>query len=365
MSEPSPKDKKPVTLALQGGGSHGAFTWGVLDRLLEEPSLDIKAISGTSAGAINGAALVHGMAEGDSEAAKKALHDFWHSVSQAGESALNPCRHLPDLLGLRDIATAWGGALSHFWSPYDNPSYANALEPLIANIDFARLRRCDKPKLFVCATNVRTNERKIFEGEELSVRAILASACLPQFFQAVDVNGEFYWDGGYVGNPVLTPLLDFCQDMLLVEVNPVRRNEVPKRAEDIINRLNEITFNSALVREINLLTALNRLIEEGRLINTGLKPVRLHSISAEDEMSALGAATKTNTDWGFLCKLRELGRNAAGTWVDDPEKFGKVGVCATMKTDTKLLLSRQDAKFSLSHRIMSMLNRIKSPAEEK
>ena len=174
----------------------------------------------------------------------------------------------------------------------------------------------------------------------------------------MDVNGEFYWDGGYVGNPVLTPLLDFCQDMLLVEVNPVRRNEVPRRAEDIINRLNEITFNSALVREINLLTALNRLIEEGRLINTGLKPVRLHSISAEDEMSALGAATKTSTDWVFLCKLRELGRNAAGTWIDDPERFGKVGVCATMKTDTKLLLSRRDAKFSLSHRITSMLNRI-------
>jgi NTE family protein len=183
MSEPSPKDKKPVTLALQGGGSHGAFTWGVLDRLLEEPSLDIKAISGTSAGAINGAALIHGMAEGDSEAAKKALHDFWHSVSQAGESALNPCWHLPDLLGLRDIATAWGGALSHFWSPYDNPSYANALEPLIANLDFERLRRCDKPKLFVCATNVRTNERKTFEGEELSVRAFtrlrLPSAVFP------------------------------------------------------------------------------------------------------------------------------------------------------------------------------------------
>jgi NTE family protein len=211
--------------------------------------------------------------------------------------------------------------------------------------------------------NVRTNERKIFEGEELSVRALLASACLPQFFQAVDVNGEFYWDGGYMGNPVLTPLLDFCQDMLLVEVNPVRRNEVPRRAEDIINRLNEITFNSALVREINLLTALNRLIEEGRLINTGLKPIRLHSISAEDEMSELGATTKTNTDWVFLCKLRELGRNAAGTWINDPERFGKVGV-ATMNTDTKLLLSRRDTKFSLRHRIISMLNRITAPAEK-
>ena len=363
MNEPSPQDKKPVTLALQGGGSHGAFTWGVLDRLLEEPSLDIKAISGTSAGAINGAALIHGMAEGGSEAAKKALHDFWHSVSQAGESAFN--RHLPDFLGLKEIANAWGGALSHFWSPYDNPNYANALEPLMANIDFERLRRCEKPKLFVCATNVITNELKIFQGEELSVRALLASACLPQFFQAVNVNGEFYWDGGYVGNPVLTPLLDFCQDVLLVEVTPVRRDEVPTRAEDIINRLNEITFNSALVREINLLTAMNRLIEEGRLINTGLKPVRLHSIGAEDDMSALGAATKTNTDWGFLCKLRELGRNAAGTWVADPEKFGKVGACATMKTDTRLLLSRQDAKFSLSHRIMSMLDRVTSPAENK
>jgi NTE family protein len=339
MYKPENQNHKPITLALQGGGSHGAFTWGVLDRLLEEPALDIEAISGTSAGAINGALLTYGLMTGGPDAAKKSLHEFWHSVSEAGESVFNPSRYVRDWPGIESLAPIWDDVLSHIWSPYDNPVYRNSLEPLLtAAIDFEQLRHCEKPKLFVCATNVKTNERKIFEPAELSANALLASACLPSLFQAVEVDGEYYWDGGYMGNPALGPLLALCQDMLIVEVNALRRDEVPMRPHQILDRLNEITFNAALVQEINVINAINRMIESGALVvNTGYKPIRFHTISAEGEMSALGHSSKMNTDWEFLRRLHTLGRESASAWLEDSEGFAKVGLSASCDVDAKFV----------------------------
>lgn len=332
-------ERKHITLALQGGGSHGAFTWGVLDRLLEEPALDIEAISGTSAGAMNGALLAHGLMMGGPDAAKKSLHEFWHSVSEAGDSVFNPSRYVRDWPAVKSLAPIWSDVMSHVLSPYNNPLYTNPLEPLVAAaIDFERLRRCEKPRLFVCATNVKTNERKIFECAELSPNALLASACLPSLFQAVEVDGEYYWDGGYTGNPVLAPLLDFCQDMLIVEVNTLRRDEVPMRAGDILDRLNEITFNAALVQEINVINTINKMIENGNLVvNTGYKPIRFHTIGAEREMSTLGLDSKMNIDWEFLRRLHTLGRERAAAWLEDSEGFAKVGVRASCDVDAKFV----------------------------
>jgi NTE family protein len=329
---------KRITLALQGGGSHGAFTWGVLDRLLEEPALEIEAISGTSAGAMNGAVLAYGLMVGGPDAAKRSLNEFWRSVSEAGESVFNPSRYLRDWPVVKSLVPIWDDVLSHFWSPYDNPLYRNLLEPLLAAaIDFERLRRGEKPKLFVCATNVKTNERKIFEPAELSLNALLASACLPSLFQAVEVDGEYYWDGGYLGNPALAPLLEFCQDILIVEVNPLHRHEVPMRASDILDRLNEITFNAALVQEINVINTMNKMIENGNLVNTRYKPIRFHAIDAEREMSGLGVSSKTNTDWGFLRRLHTWGRKSAEAWLKDSGGFANVGICASCDVDAKFV----------------------------
>ena len=315
-----------LTLALQGGGAHGAFTWGVLDRLLEQPALTIEAISGTSAGALNGAILASGMARGGPKAAQKALRDFWKAVSDAGGAVMDPARYLADWPVVQRLTTFWRDALTQVWSPYDNPNYANPLEALLAGvIDFERLRACEEPRLYVCATNVRTNARKIFRGAELSTKALLASSCLPTLFQAVEVNGEYYWDGGYVGNPALAPLLSHCPDLLIVQLNALHREAVPRSAEEIVNRMNEITFDSALVQEIQGIDNMNRLLESGRLVDKRYKYIRFHAIEAGNAMAALGVRSKNNTDWEFLQHLHALGRKAAAAWLDDPDGYGKVG----------------------------------------
>jgi NTE family protein len=330
-------ENKRITLALQGGGSHGAFTWGVLDRLLEERALEIEAISGTSAGAMNAAVLAHGLVAGGAAAAKTALHDFWESVSQAGESVFDASRYFSQWPAVKNLASVWSEALTSVWSPYDNPAYANPLRKLLAAIDFERLRKHEKPRIFVCATNVRTNARKIFTGAELSVEAVLASCCIPTVFQAVELGGEHYWDGGYTGNPALEPLLGICQDILVVEVNALSRDEIPRRADDIVNRLNEITFNSALVQEIRTIETMNKLLAAGKLVNTGYKPIRFHAIEAEQEMSSLGVRSKNNTDWTFLLHLHELGRASAQAWLQ-AGNFDKIGRDRTVDVEKKYVV---------------------------
>jgi NTE family protein len=334
---------KSVALALQGGGSHGAFTWGVLDRLLEEDGLSIEAISGTSAGAMNAAALAYGLMIDGRAGAKKTLHDFWRGTSRIGESIFNPYYYFDgNSFGPKQaqpwLESFWLKMMSFMWSPYNNPFYTNVLAGVLDDvIDFERLRTCRKPKLFICATNVRTNKRKVFPTEEVSLEVLLASACLPSVFRAVEVDGEAYWDGGYMGNPVLSPLLRHSMDVVIVEVSPMRRSEIPTTAQDISNRLNEITFNASLVHEINTVNTITKLIENGDLVNTIYRPVHFHHIAAEQEMSLLGAATKANTSWSFLVSLRDLGRKTADAWLGDPDQFGKVGVESSVDVAQELL----------------------------
>jgi NTE family protein len=336
VSRKSGDSEKCVTLALQGGGAHGAFTWGVLDRLAEEPSLTIQAISGTSAGAINGALYSYGLMQNGAAGAKQCLHDFWRRVSDTGKSIFNPYRYFEGWPGLLPFASVWANALSQVWSPYDNAYYSNLLKPLLEEaIDFTRLAQPGVPALFVCATNVKTNQRKIFERRELTSDAVLASSCLPMYFQAVTVNGEDYWDGGYMGNPALAPLIEFASDMLIVEVNPLRRATTPRTAADILDRLNEITFNSSLVQELDLIQTLNKLIDRGELHSPKYKRIRFHSIGAGAKMSAYGEHTKSDTSWRFLNELHALGRETASVWVST--HLNNVGVRSSCDVDKEFI----------------------------
>ena len=246
MAEP-----KIIELALQGGGAHGAYTWGVLDRLLEDPRVRIEGLSGTSAGAMNAAVLADGLHCGGEGFAREALQDFWAAVSRAAMAS--PIRRTPldRWLGRWSLDYSPGylavDFLSRVASPYQlNPLNINPLRDILAQqVDFESVRACPDIKLFVTATNVRTGKLRVFRKEELSVDAVMASACLPFLFKAVEIGGEAYWDGGYMGNPSLFPLLEECggRDILIVQINPIQRDEVPTSAAAIMNRLNEITSN--------------------------------------------------------------------------------------------------------------------------
>jgi NTE family protein len=314
--------KKKICVALQGGGAHGAFTWGVLDHLLEDGSLDIQAVSGTSAGAMNAAVMVDALKRGGPQHARERLEHFWHSISEAGDSIFKPGRMLPPILGPNSDwspLALWTDMLSLVWSPYDNPFYENLLADVIEGElpDFDALNDPRTPYLFVCATNVRTNQRKIFLPGEHCVGALTASACLPSVFRSVEVNSEFYWDGGYMGNPALSPLRSpgLAADLLIVWVNPLHRPDLPTNARDILDRVNEVTFNATLVQEIEAIDAVNELKGDAKTDRLPFKRIRLHEIKDEPGLAALGHASKGNTDWDFLIGLRDIGRHAAKRWL--------------------------------------------------
>jgi NTE family protein len=311
-----------IDLALQGGGAHGAFTWGVLDRLLEEPWLRIDGISGTSAGAMNGVVLAHGFIHGGAKGARTALEAFWREVSRA--ALLSPFRRTPlDVLLGRwtlDNSPMFVAAdmMARVLSPYDlNLAGANPLRSILTDsIDFARLS--DGPiKLFVTATNVRTGRGRVFRNAELSPDVLLASACLPTLFHAVEIDGEPYWDGGYAGNPTITPLVRECdsRDTILVQINPVERRGTPHSARDILNRLNEVTFNGLLLKELRMIALLRRVAHISDDEGVRWATMRIHRI-ASDIMLDLGYSSKLNAEWDFLAMLREEGRKAADAFLD-------------------------------------------------
>ena len=342
----SARGKKRLSLALQGGGSHGAFTWGALDRLLEDADVEIDAVSGTSAGALNGAVLANALKTGSRTSAREALERFWRSVSEAGNRVFKPGRvmAIPPAGWNVDSSplTILEEMVALVWSPYDNPFYRNVLEDLIQKAipDFTALNREGAPRLFVCATEVKTNERKIFAAGEISVKALAASACLPNLFQAVEVNGQFYWDGGYMGNPALSPLLakELPSDIAIVWINPLQQTELPLRAREIIDRLNDVTFNSVLVQEIKGVETVNTMLERGVLRDPEekYKSIYLHTIADEENLRPLGYASKRTTDWQFLQSLRDLGRAAADKWLrTEREKIGR-----RPSADVKEILSR-------------------------
>jgi NTE family protein len=326
------KKLKTVNLALQGGGAHGAFAWGVLDRLIEDGRLRFEGISATSAGAMNAAVLAWGWTHGGPDGARRALAEFWQAVSETGMRH-SPFRGLAwaAKLGLPSLDHSPGWLFMDMWtrllSPYQlNPGNFNPLRELLeAHVDFAELRRRSAIKLFLAATNVETCKVRIFQSSDVTADAVLASACLPFLFQAVEIEGQFYWDGGYLGNPALYPLIYDCnsRDVLIVHLNPIVRPGCPQTAAAILNRLNEVSFNSSLMREMRAIAFVTSLIERGKLSPHEFKQMLIHSIRADEEMVKHGVSSKLNPDWRFLTGLRDKGRGYAERWL--AEHFEKIG----------------------------------------
>jgi len=319
--------RKRISLALQGGGSHGAFTWGVLDRLLEDGRFTVEGISGTSAGAVNGAVLAHGLRGGGPERARALLGELWTRI--ADRALLSPFQPTwwdrltgnPNL----DASPAYAifDAMTRVVSPYQfNPLDFNPLRDILdAMLDMSVLQGPGDPKLYVSATDVTEGRLHVFQGESLSIDALMASTCLPFLFKAVEISGRYYWDGGYMGNPTLYPLVHECEatDIVVVQINPIRRPDVPMTPTAIMDRINEISFNSTFMREVRSMGLINRLIDEGRLDGPacGLRPAYVHMIGAEEEMDRLTASSKLNADWGFVRDLFDLGRETAGGWIEE------------------------------------------------
>jgi NTE family protein len=330
---------KRINLALQGGGTHGAFTWGALDRLLEDERVEFDGISGTSAGAINGAVLALGLIEGGREGAKKSLEAFWRSLGAA--FSMSPLRATPIEKAL------WGWDLTNSWawrtfetttrmmSPYQlNPfplEYNPLRRALEQSMDLRRLRE-EKigPRMFLSATNVRTGRARVFRREEITVDVLLASACLPNIFKAVEIEGEHYWDGGYLGNPAIWPLYHerMAADIVVIQLNPLIRDEVPTSPSDIMNRLTEINFNAALMSEMRAIDFVQRMLDAGRLEQPRYRRIFLHAIEDEERMRAFKLSTKFNGEWDFLQTLRDYGREAADRFLR--EHFDTLGRDSTL-----------------------------------
>lgn len=316
--------RKPVNLALQGGGSHGAFTWGVLDYILEDGRLQIAGVSGTSAGAINAVALADGFTRDGSDGGRAALERFWRAVSEGAKSSPLKRNYLDVLTGnwgLENVpAYHFFDALSRILSPYQfNPMGINPLRDVVEqNIDFEMVRKCDAFELYVSATNVETGKVEVFPREALTADMVMASACLPHLYQAVEIDGVPYWDGGYMGNPSLFPLhgKTGTDDLVVVQINPIERKGAPRTAQDIQNRLNEINFNSSLIKELRGIQFVDRLIREGKLSSDDYRQVRVHIVENQGELKSLSASSKMNVEWDFLTKLRDLGRETAAAWLD-------------------------------------------------
>ncbi|XKE47006.1 patatin-like phospholipase family protein [Halomonas organivorans] len=331
--------RKRIDLALQGGGSHGALTWGVLDRLLEDDRLEIDAISGTSAGAMNAVILADGLYKGGRDGAREALSAFWRSVSEMARFSPLQRTFWDRLMGDHSLDHSPGylffEGLTRLVAPaHLNPLGINPLRDLVAQrVDFGCVNACDKVKVFVTATNVRTGRATIFRQPELSVDTVMASACLPYLYPAVEIGGEAYWDGGYSGNPALYPLVDDrgCSDLVVVQVNPLVRRKLPDCAREIVNRINEITFNSSLIKELRSIQLLQRLIEAEDLELERFRAMRLHLIHAERDVEELSASSKMNAEWAFVSRLHDQGRAWADRWL--AEHFDALGERSTFDLD--------------------------------
>lgn len=331
---------KKVGIALQGGGAHGAFTWGVLDRLLEADYIIADAMCGTSAGAVNAVTCAYGLHIGGPKKAKELLETLWTKVAHSGGFFFKP-GIFDKFYGNGDIYNSPGymffNNITQFLSPYNfNPFNYNPLRDILTDlIDFKELQLYNKKKLFICATNVKTNRAKIFSNKEITVDAVLASACLPFLFQAVEIEGEYYWDGGYMGNPPIFPLITntTLHDIVLIKINSVNINSVPTTARDIADRVNEISFNSSLINEMKLIHYRNELLRNG-ILKTDDKMNReifVHTISGYDALSQLSYSSKMNTSWDFLMSLKERGRQTASKWLESD--FKQVGIKSTFDVE--------------------------------
>jgi len=325
MAEEQPaKRRKRIKLALQGGGSHGAFTWGVLDRLLEHGGFEVEAIVGASAGAINAAVAAYGLAIGGDEGGRERLSAFWHRASAAGRNGPLQPSPLDKLLSPGNMAFSplWHlyDMLSKMFSPYEvNPTNINPLRDLVLEvIDFDRLHASSNgPKLFVCATNVLNGRLRVFHGDEINADSVMASASLPFLFQAAEIDGEYFWDGGYSGNPPIFPLIYMGggPDILIVQINPINIAEVPRTARAILDHAATLSFNSSLMREMRAIKFVSDLIDRGELHPAKHMRVFIHTIDAEEELAAFDVSSKFNSDLGFLRHLFDLGRTKAEAFI--------------------------------------------------
>jgi NTE family protein len=330
---------KTIDLALQGGGSHGALTWGVLDRILEDERLEISGISGTSAGAMNAVVLAQGFHAAGREGARQALAAFWRAVSDAARFSPVQRTWWNRVTGNFNLDRSPGylffDHLTRLFSPYElNPLDINPLRDLVAStVDFERVNACATPKIFVTATNVRTGQARIFTQPHLSVETIMASACLPSVYQAVEIDGEAYWDGGYIGNPALYPLVDHtdCRDIIIVQINPMTRHDLPRTGREILNRVNEISFNSSLIKELRAIHLLHKLIDAEGLETERYRDMRIHLIHADEELQDLDSSSKLNAEWKFLTHLHERGRAWAERWLE--ANYDGLGARSTFDLD--------------------------------
>lgn len=331
---PRSKVTRRINLALQGGGAHGAFTWGVLDRFLDDDQIEIAGISGTSAGALNGAALKAGMIEGGRDGARANLDWLWHEIAGIGDlrladwmSALFPAPGLISRSIEYSLPFSIADAATRVFSPYAYGAfYRNPLASIAEKFHYDAVCDMHAPAFFVCATNVRTGKIKVFSGQDITTDTILASTCLPTIFQAVEIDGEAYWDGGYTGNPALFPLFDpdLPDDIVIVNINPLVRDEVPRDAPAILNRINEISFNSSLLRELRAINFVKRLIRNGQLQDGAMKDVNVHMIADDELMTDLGVATKLVPTPAIILALRDAGHNAADRFLaDHRDKLGR------------------------------------------
>jgi NTE family protein len=342
---------KTINLAIQGGGAHGAYAWGVIDGLLEDGRIKIEGISATSAGSMNAVVTAYGNMTGGRGGARAALYNFWKKISAAG-AIYSPLKQTPWEFLQSRWSKNWNmdqsmtyqifDMMTRTVSPYQfNPFNFNPLRQVLeAAVDFDALERCQSTKLFLSATNVRTGKVRVFRTEEITTDVVMASACLPMLFQAVKIDEDHYWDGGYMGNPALFPLFYHTRsrDLMVVHINPLERKELPKSSADIMNRLNEITFNSSLLKEMRAIAFVTKLIEEEWLkeeYKGKLKHLIMHAIRADGVLCDLSVASKFNTDWQFLLYLRDLGREEAAKWLR--QNFSSIGKRSTIDLRSEFL----------------------------
>lgn len=325
---------KTINLALQGGGTHGALAWGVLDKLLEDGRVQFEGISATSAGATNAAILAHGLVTGGNDGARASLYKFWKAISDVGQ-IYSPIQITPleELLGIKpenSFTYLFFNILTKIFSPAQlNPFNINPLMTILnEQVDFDKIKSSNKVKIFISATNIRTGKIKIFDNKEFSVEAIMASACLPFLFQSVKIEDDYYWDGGFMGNPALFPLIynAQCTDILILHINPIYREKVPETATEILNRMNEISFNSSLMREMRAVAFVSKLLDEGWFKDAykkRMKRMLIHAIRTDVSMEDYSVASKLSPSWSFIRRLFEAGRNEAEKWLQ--QNFRHIG----------------------------------------
>jgi NTE family protein len=334
---------KSINLALQGGGAHGAFAWGALDAILDDGRVDIEAVSATSAGAMNAVVLADALTDGNREHARERLSAFWRAIADAGRT-YNPVQPLRDWTGralpIEQSPLYWMfDTMTRVFSPYQlNPFNFNPLRQVLEkHVDFDKLRATNGINVHLCATNVETGKVRIFNRAELTPDTVLASACLPLLFQTIEIEGSHYWDGGYIGNPAIFPLIYGSKscDVVIIHINPIVRPGVPKTANEIINRINELSFNSSLMREMRAIAFVTRLVKQQKVKASEMKQMLVHSIRDDEAMTAHSVASKMSPDWDFLCQLKDSGSTVTQRWLRT--NFADIGQRSTVDLEAEFL----------------------------